>query len=205
MTRFMNSLGAAVIAGAALLATSSAQAQTVRVNFSLLEETETVEMSNGLDADVTLDPNPGDFVDLTPGVTETNVFLSGGDVDLFQGSNASGSGTLQRLLTASIGSGTPDSESLSQGITITTTSGSPPFVPASADVFISSGSPAVYDLGGYQLTVTPRSFSRTGQTSTNIPINNSADFLLQVVPEPTSGLLVIAGAGLLMTRRQRRA
>ena len=202
MTRFVNSLGAAAIAGAALLAADSAQAQTVRVNFSLPQATDTFVMSpSAQDTTVTLDPNPGDFVDLTPGVLESNVFLSGGDVDLFQGANASGSGTLERILTASIGSGTPDTGLLSQDVDVFTFQD---VFGSDADVFIRAGSPVVFDLGSYELTVTPRAFQRTGQTSTNIPINNSADFLLEVVPEPTSGLLVLAGAALVATRRKRR-
>jgi len=72
-------------------------------------------------------------------------------------------------------------------------------------VLITAGPPVTYDLGSYELTVTPRQFLVREQTSDSIVINNSADFLLQVVPEPTSGLLVLAGVGLLATRRRGRA
>jgi hypothetical protein len=200
----MNSLGAAAVAGAAVLASGAlAQAQTVRVNYSVPQETETVEMSNGLDADVTLDPNFNDFIDLTPGVTETNVLLSGGTVDLVQGSVSEGDGTLARPLSAWIGTDTPQAQGLSQQVFIDTYFIG--FGQGVADVLITAGSPVTYDLGSYELTVTPRQFLVREQTSDSIVINNSADFLLQVVPEPTSGLLVLAGVGLLATRRRGRA
>ena len=157
-------------------------------------------MSNGLDATVTLDANT-DSVDLTPGITET-VFLNGGTLDVFQGSNASGSSTFSQTLQITSPAANPSSQSLSQGVVISTTTGSPPFDPASANVTLGTGSAVMYDLGAYLLTVTPDGGSRAGQTSTSIPISNSADFLLTEAPEPGMGFVLVAAP--LMLRRRRR-
>ena len=45
--------------------------------------------------------------------------------------------------------------------------------------------------------------SRTGQTSTTIPLFNNAEFLLTIVPEPASALTLLAAAG--TARRSRRS
>ena len=118
-----------------------------------------------------------DSVDLTPGVAQT-LMLNGGDVDLFQGSNATGFDTLMQTLTVQGGG----SNSISQGVSVLTTTGSPPFEPASADISILAGAPAVFEIGGgaYELSITPVGGIRNGQTSTSIPITNNAEFLLTV-------------------------
>jgi hypothetical protein len=200
MSRAASLLGLATLAAVASGTTASA----VVVEFSVSSDSKAVDLGNGLDADVALDSESGS-VDLTPGVEET-VFLSGGEVGLLQGANGSGSGTLSRTLTIASPAATPTSRTWEQGVTVSTTVGSPPFEPASADVFVSGGSAVTFDLGGaYELTVTPLGTSRVGQTSTTIPFSTNATFLLTAVPEPTSGLAAVAAAGLVLARRRRSA
>src|SRR5687768_9421695 len=103
----MKMLAAGAVCAAGILVANSAQAQTVRVHFSVPEEITTVEMSNSLDAVLTQHANPGDFVDLTPRVTPENVLLNGGKVDLFQASVADGAEGLSRPVSVWIGSRTP--------------------------------------------------------------------------------------------------
>lgn len=200
MSRFISAVAAAV-AAVGTLGIATAPTRAVIVQYSTSGDTETVAMSNGLDATVTLDVY-SDSVDLTPGVAQT-LMLNGGDVDLFQGSNATGFDTLMQTLTVQGGG----QESISQGVSILTTIGSPPFEPASADISIFAGAPAVFELGGgaYELTVTPLGGSRNGQTSTSIPISNNAEFLLTVVPEPATGLFALVGGAVALITRRRRA
>jgi len=202
MFRFLQR-SSAVAFGFAVFA--AADAQAVRVDFSVPNDTTVIEMDNGTDATATLDIAT-DFVDLTPGVTETFVFISPGEIDVSEAIARPAVNddpeSLTRPLTAWIGSGTPVSHDLSQPISVVTRSGD--FGQMMADVFIGDGSPVVYNLGSYELTVTPRFFQRTGQTSAEIGLTSHANFLLTAVPESTSGLFLLAGVGLLMSHRPRR-
>ena len=199
----MRLISGVLIVFAVQLALSAAPASAVLINFTAAGDAETVEMSNGLDADFTLDALT-DSVDLVPGVTQT-VFINGGSLDIFQGANANGSGTLTQNLTINSPSATPSVRSISQSASAFTTAGSPPFTPASADLFLGAGSAVTFDLGGaYELTVTPLAAQRTGQTSTTIPFSNNADFLLTVVPEPTGAMAAVAAASIAAMRRRRR-
>jgi hypothetical protein len=196
---------AAFVAAAAMLSSVAVTpAQAVVIEYLLGGDlNETVNLSNGLDATVTL--NADTFsVDLTPGVTQEVVFL-GGSVSVQAHSNASGSGTLSPTLTITSPSATPSSHLLSQPVSVFQTLGNPPFVPASTDVIIGTGSTVQYDLGQYMLSVTPLDESRVGQEGLTIPFSNSANFLLTPIPEPASAFLMLAGGAMLLTRRRTRA
>lgn len=196
MSRFISAFTAAI----GVLSLAVGPAQAVVIQYSLSGDTEAVAMSNGLDATVTLDPY-ADSIDLTPGVAQT-LLINPGEVDVFQGSNASGSDTLSQTLIVQTGG----SQAIAQAVSVFTSAGSPPFEPASADASISAGSPVTFALSGgeYELTVTPLGGVRNGQTTTTFPIFNNAEFLLTAVPEPGSGMVVIAGAALAFARRSRR-
>lgn len=193
MSRFIG--GWAAVVGT--LAIANGPAHAVIVQYSTSGDTEAVAMSNGLDATVTLDPY-SDSVDLTPGVPQT-LMLNGGDVDLFQGSNATGFDTLMQNLIVQAGG----QQSISQAVSVLTTAANPPFDPASADISILAGAPVIFDLGAYELSITPLGGARNGQTSTSIAISNNAEFLLTAVPEPSTGLLAVAGGAALLARRRR--
>lgn len=188
----------------ATLAFAAAPARAVVINFTLSGDTEVIELTpSAQDATVTLE-SLTDSVDLTPGIAET-VFINAGDLDVFQGATSTGSGTLSQTLTINSPAATPTSRSISQGVTVDTYAANPPFENATADIFLTSGTSVTFDLGQFELTVTPESGQRTGQTSTSIPFSNNATFLLTQVPEPTAGLALIGGAALLIARRRARA
>ncbi|MGB7159190.1 MAG: PEP-CTERM sorting domain-containing protein [Tepidisphaeraceae bacterium] len=200
----IGSMKVALVAAAMLGSVAVAPTYAVVIGYSLGGDlSETVELTNGLDATVTLAADTFS-VDLTPGVAQ-EVFFLGGSVSLDATSNASGSGTLSPTLSITSHSPSPSSQVLSQSVSITQTLGSPPFVPASADLLIGAGNTVLFDLGGqYTLSVTPLSESRVGQENLTFPFSNSAEFLLTVVPEPTSGFAMLAGGALLLARRRRR-
>jgi hypothetical protein len=186
----------AVIACASV---ASISAHAVNVTFSLNGDSDTIAMSNGTDADASVDPNT-DTVDLTPNVL-TDVFLQGGNVDVFLVGDADGDGSFDQTLSITSPSATPSSRTLSQDIFVTTHAGSA-FESPSGDVNLFGSSSLVFDLGAYTLTVTPTGGSRTNQTSSSIPFSNNSTFLLTPTPEPTCGALMIVGAGALLTRRR---
>ena len=200
MSRPFSSITSRALAAATLSALLTAPAHAVLVNFTASGDSETIAMSNGLDATASLDFY-SDSVDLTPGVPQT-VLINGGSATLFQGAAASGSGTLGQTLSVQSGG----SQSISQGVSILTSAPNPPFVPASADVSIFAGASVLFTLGGgaYELTVTPVGGSRIGQTSTSIPLFNNAEFLLTAVPEPAAGLVLVGAAAALLARRRLR-
>ena len=78
------------------------------------------------------------------------------------------------------------------------------FQPASAGITLFAGSPVTFDLGSYTLRVTPNSSSVSNQTGSTFTFGTNAEFLLTAVPEPVSGLLMLAGVGMLASRRPRR-
>jgi hypothetical protein len=178
---------------------ASIPAHAVNVTFSLNGDSDTIAMSNGTDADASVDPNT-DTVDLTPNVL-TDVFLQGGNVDVFLVGDADGDGSFDQTLSITSPSATPSSRTLSQNIFVTTHAGSA-FESPSGDVSLLGSSSLVFDLGAYTLTVTPTGGSRANQTSSSIPFSNNSTFLLTPTPEPTCGALVIVGAGALLMRRR---
>jgi hypothetical protein len=180
-------------------AVASVSASAVNVSFSINGDSDTVDMSDGLTADVSVSGNT-DSVDLTPGV-ETDVFLQGGEVDLFQGDDATGQGSFDQTLSITSPSATPTSRSISQDIFVTTY-GATPFDSGSADVQLTGAPPVQFDLGSFTLTVTPTGGVRNGQTNTDFFYSNDATFLLTPTPEPTCAALMMIGAGALLTRRR---
>jgi hypothetical protein len=197
---FRQSFAASVVCAA--LAVPSAQA--VDISYELGgDRSETVELSNGLDATVEVAADTFS-VDLTPSVAQ-QVFFQGGTVSLPAQANASGSGTLAPTLTITSPSATPASRTLSQSVSIFQSLGNPPFEPASADFILGGGSTVTYDLGGqYTLSVTPLGDSRTGQETLDFAFSYSASFLLTPVPEPAGLALLACGAGALLARRRQR-
>jgi hypothetical protein len=192
------SFAASVVCAA--LAVPSAQAVVISYDLGG-DRSETVELSNGLDATVEVAADTFS-VDLTPNVTQ-QVFFQGGTVSLPTQANASGSGTLAPTLTITSPSATPTSRTFSQSVSIFQSLGSPPFEPASADFILGGGSTVTYDLGGqYTLSVTPLGDSRTGQETLDFAFSYSANFLLTPVPEPAGLALLACGAGALLARRR---
>jgi hypothetical protein len=184
----------------AALTTTSARAVVISYDLGG-DRSETVNLSNGLDA--TVEVNADTFsVDLVPNVTQ-QVFFMGGTVSLPTQANANGSGTLAPTLTITSPSATPSSRTLSHSVSIFQSLGNPPFEPASSDFILGGGSTVTYDLGGqYTLSVTPLGDSRIGQESLNYAFSYSADFLLTPIPEP-AGLALLACAGMLLVRRPK--
>jgi MYXO-CTERM domain-containing protein len=181
-------------------AVASVSASAVNVSFSITGDSDTLDMSDGLTADVSLDSN-SDTVDLTPNV-ETDVFLQSGSADVFQGDDSTGDGSFDLTLSITSPTASPASRAISQDIFVTTYQAGV-FDSGSADVQLGGTSPVQFDLGSFTLTVTPTGVSRIGQSSTDIAYSNNASFLLTPAPEPTCAALAIVGAGALLTRRRR--
>lgn len=182
-------------------AVASVSASAVNVSFSINGDSDSIDMSDGLTADVSVSGN-SDTVALTPNVP-TDVFLQGGEVDLFQGDDANGQGSFDQTLSITSPSASPASRSISQDIFVTTY-GASPFDSGSADVQLTGAPPVQFNLGSFTLTVTPTGGVRNGQTNTDFFYSNDATFLLTPTPEPTCAALLMMGTGALLTRRRKR-
>ena len=175
-------------------------ASAVNIGFSISSDSDTIDMNNGLDADVSVNGNT-DTVDLAPNVP-TDVFLQSGTAEVFQGFGGGGSGQFDLTLSIT-GATSPSSRAFSQDIFVQTYDATP-FDSGSADVQLGGAASMVFTLSNFKLTVTPNGDFRTNQTSTDIPFSNDATFLLTPTPEPTCGAVLLFGAGMLLARRTHR-
>lgn len=188
---------AAIVAAAAALTFTAATAQAALIQFSAGGDSEPIALSNGTTGTVFLDAK-SDSIDLTSGVPQV-VQLNQASLDVIPASEAVAFDTLSQTLTIP---GAP-SQGLSQAVQVSTSSPGI-FSPSQASATIASGVPAVFDLGEVgTLTVTPLGGTLEPTSTENPTFDNFAQFLLVApIPEPTSGLLLLAGAGLMMARRR---
>ena len=199
MFQFARRSSVAGVFAAALLAANVASAALITFSTSGAEDT--ITMSNALDATVTLEPRTGATVDLTPGIPQI-VLLNDAVLDTFLLSTAEGTGTLAQELTITAPAATPTSNSLSQDVSVTTTS---TIFGTTGSAIVGPASAIVFDLGPVgMLTVTPQGGSIIGTTQQVSNFENNAEFLLTAVPEPAAASMLLAGANLLLSRRSRR-
>jgi hypothetical protein len=200
MLRSFRRISIATVVCSGLLAAANAQAALI--TFSAGGEREPVRLNNGLDAIINARPRTA-TVNLTPGVPQT-VLLNdvAFDVDLLN--TAAGTDTLNQTLTITSPASTPTSRSLAQGIAVNITAS---VFGTTATATIAPSSGVTFNLGNVgTLTVTPQGGGVFDTNQVSSSFENSAQFLLTApIPEPATGMMLLAGAGLLASRRPRRA
>ena len=201
MFRFAGMTKSAAVIALAVLGPFALPADAALINFSTGGDLEVVSLSNGLTAEVDLDPT-ADSINLTPGVAEL-VDINMGTFDFFALSAAVGNDTLSQTLTITSPASTPTARTISQPVLVET-EGQTIFDPAIGNVFVSAGSPVTFDLGPEGvLTVTPVGGSAVNRELSPAFFANRAEFLLTAVPEPVA-LPLLAGGALAFTMRRRR-
>lgn len=201
MLRPMKAARAAAVPAvvACALALADLPARAIPVQFTASGGSVEVPMSNGLDATVTLGPRT-QTIDLVPGVPQEAV-LNFGEVDAFLLGESAGAEIVSQTINIT---GATAPQSVSQPVAVDTTGGI--LVDPTVSAVVGPGTTVLFNVPGqgFFVQVTPDGGSLEPTSDVPAPFENSARFVLTVIPEPTGAALALAGAaGLVLARRRR--